>query len=473
MSYIGNTNTTQAFTPAIDYFNGTGSQTVFTLSRPVASVAQIQVTVNNVPQKPSTAFTVNGNTLTFTGAPSSGTNNVYVYYTSPITQVIQPGQGTVMPTSLATDGTFQFPNISYTGTLTGNGGIVNIGSGQIYKDASGNVGIGTSSPQKKVDVTGSYRAQIDPSNSSLFGATLTLAGDNGTNQSGVRIVGGYEGSFGMLFQTSTAGQAGYSSDPSLLTYTTKMKLDSSGNLGVGTTSPTNPLTVGGSIRGTVMVKGTNGASPYLALDHTATTNGRQYTLYSGGNSSGDFAIYDATAAAYRMTIDSSGNLLVGTTSVNYLGAGFTLSGNSGTTKWMCGPRSAAPNEFVISAASGLGVYLTSTSATSWTSASDERLKDIIEPIVNGIEKVCTLRSAIGTYKSDPEKNRKPFLIAQDLLKVFPEAVDASNPDRLGVQYTEVIPLLAAAIQELKAIVDTQASTITTLTERITALEGAK
>jgi hypothetical protein len=87
MSYVGNTPTTQGFSPAIDYFNGTGSQTAFTLSRPIASVAQVVVVVNNVTQNPSSAYTVSGNTITFTGAPSSGTSNIYVSYTSPITQV--------------------------------------------------------------------------------------------------------------------------------------------------------------------------------------------------------------------------------------------------------------------------------------------------------------------------------------------------------------------------------------------------
>ena len=102
MAFIGNTNTTQAFTPAIDYFSGNGSTTAFTLSRPVASVAQVQVTIDNVAQNPSSAYTVSANTITFTSAPLSGTNNIYVYYTSPITQVIAPGQGTVTTTSLNT-----------------------------------------------------------------------------------------------------------------------------------------------------------------------------------------------------------------------------------------------------------------------------------------------------------------------------------------------------------------------------------
>jgi hypothetical protein len=100
MSYIGNTATQQAFTPAVDFFNGNGSTTAFTLSRPVASVAQVQAVISNVPQKPGDAFTVSGNTITFTSAPPSGTQNIYVYYTSPITQVIAPGQGTVDTTAL-------------------------------------------------------------------------------------------------------------------------------------------------------------------------------------------------------------------------------------------------------------------------------------------------------------------------------------------------------------------------------------
>lgn len=116
MSYVGNTNTTQAFTPAVDYFSGDGSTVAFTLSRPVASVAQVQAVVNNVPQNPTDAFTVLNNTITFTSAPSSGTNNIYVQYTSPITQIIQPGQGTVGSTQLVntavTAGSYTYASIT-------------------------------------------------------------------------------------------------------------------------------------------------------------------------------------------------------------------------------------------------------------------------------------------------------------------------------------------------------------------------
>ena len=48
MAYQGNTPTTQAFTPAVDYFSGNGSTTAFTLSRTVASVAQVEAVIENV-----------------------------------------------------------------------------------------------------------------------------------------------------------------------------------------------------------------------------------------------------------------------------------------------------------------------------------------------------------------------------------------------------------------------------------------
>jgi hypothetical protein len=99
--YLGNTPTQQAFTPAVDVFSGNGSTTAFTLSRPVASVAQVQAFIENVPQSPVDAFTVSGNAITFTSAPPSGSSNIYVRYTSPITQVMQPSDGAVGTGQLA------------------------------------------------------------------------------------------------------------------------------------------------------------------------------------------------------------------------------------------------------------------------------------------------------------------------------------------------------------------------------------
>jgi hypothetical protein len=183
MAYIGNTADQQAFTPAIDYFNGNGSTTAFTLSRPVASVAQVQATIENVPQNPGDAFTVSGNTITFTSAPPSGTNNIYVYYTSPITQVIQPGQGTVGTAQIANGVTVNFADGSASTPSITNDGDINTGiffpaadtiafaeggAESMRIDSAGNVGIGTSSPTFRL--------------TTLSGATATIArfgNDNG------------------------------------------------------------------------------------------------------------------------------------------------------------------------------------------------------------------------------------------------------------------------------------------------------
>lgn len=95
MAYTGNTLTTQGFIPAVDYFNGNNSTVAFTLSRNVTTSAQVEVIVNNVMQNPSSAFTVLNNTITFTSAPSIGSNNIWVRYVSLNTSSITPSSGTV------------------------------------------------------------------------------------------------------------------------------------------------------------------------------------------------------------------------------------------------------------------------------------------------------------------------------------------------------------------------------------------
>jgi hypothetical protein len=107
---------------------------------------------------------------------------------------------------------------------------------------------------------------------------------------------------------------------------------------------------------------------------------------------------------------------------------------------------------ILVTANTAGVQLTN-GATSWVSASDENRKDIIEPIINGVDKVATLRSVIGKYKTDDADKRRVFLIAQDVQKVLPEAVVECEDDTgkyLALSYTDIVPLLVSAINELTA-----------------------
>ena len=114
--------------------------------------------------------------------------------------------------------------------------------------------------------------------------------------------------------------------------------------------------------------------------------------------------------------------------------------------------------------------------TSWTSSSDERLKNITGQITNALDKVNQLRAVKFTWKSDTSNKAQIGLIAQDVQAVLPEVVNANayvigdETEYLGVNYDQVIPLLVASIKELKAMNDTQAETINALTARLVALE---
>ena len=81
MAIIGNTIPANFQTPpAVVRFNGNGSTTTFALGRTVGSVQEILVSVDGVVQDTSAYTVPDGSTLTFTAAPSSGTNNIFVYF---------------------------------------------------------------------------------------------------------------------------------------------------------------------------------------------------------------------------------------------------------------------------------------------------------------------------------------------------------------------------------------------------------
>jgi hypothetical protein len=247
------------------------------------------------------------------------------------------------------------------------------------------------------------------------------------------------------------------------------QIDSSGNVGVGVTPSAWNLLTGKTIQlqANASISGGLTHSTYLGQNWFYDGTNSNYIvtgralLYEQNKSSGNHAWYTAVSGTggttatmtQAMTLDASGNLLVGTTSGSF-GSRLIISADSGTTSWATGPLPAGPSNYYITANNTQGVFLNGTSATAWTAISDERFKDIIEPITNAVSKVGSLRSVIGKFKTDAEGTRRSFLIAQDVIAVFPEAVVATDPDKLGVTYTEIIPLLVAAIKELTARVQT-------------------
>ena len=405
--------------------------------------------------------------------------------------------GTTAGDSVEYGGSPSFTNLAYTGTLTGSTGILNIGSGQVYKDAAGNVGIGVTPPAW---ASGSKAISFDASNSG--GATGNQSGIWSFANS-IRIANGmyfngtswvysatsqqpsayYQVGGAHIWQYAAAGTAG-----GTLTPTEAMRIDSSGNVGIGTSSPSGKLEVVSSADRIFKVIG--GTDTPAQISSTVANcymqiSGSVADLYLG-NISGAATI--TTGGSERMRIDSSGNVGIGTSGSrkftlsdangfgNYVNFGSnSYSANSGYVtgldssgsiiagiKYSAGSSTTGyVSVFTNNAATGVQLL---SGSTAWSTYSDERLKTDLIPIENGLEKVNSLRSVTGRFKTDEEGVSRSFLIAQDVQKVLPEAVSVQDDElgTLGVAYTEVIPLLVASIKELKAIIDTQQEQINSL-----------
>jgi len=393
--YVGNSNQVQNFTPAVDYFNGNGSTTSFTLSRTVGSSFDIQAFIENVPQNPSSAFTVAGNVITFTSAPPSGTNNIYVRYTSPVVQLVKPAPGTVGTAEISSSVTLTTPLIS--GNLnfdsTGTSGIRlpsantlafhTAGTEDMRIDSSGNMGIGTSSPSEKLEINNGNLAVGNAVNNFTMKVSRT-----GTNASSV-VVGAftnepdiqwtYTGSGALRFTDSTAGAE-------------RMRIDSNGKFLLNKTT---------SNMGCQMeVKGIN---PIGAEVTTVTGTGLQvtYNLSSG-------LVYWAN---------------------------FTYNG------------------------SNMGSITSSGSSTAYNTGSDYRLKENIASMTGALAKVTQLKPSTWTWKRNGSDGQGFIAhelaeVVPDCVTGEKDAVDSEGkPVYQGIDTSFLVATLTAAIQEQQAIIE--------------------
>jgi hypothetical protein len=311
-----------------------------------------------------------------------------------------------------------FTDVAATGNLTVDGNTVlgnastdtlNVGNGGLVKDASGNVGIGTTSPGRRLNVAVAY-------SSGTIVPALKIA-----------TVGGYDSNSGT-------------------------------GIDFGQDQGTYSTWVTGRI-----------ASP-----RTNSNWGGSLTFLTNNDSS-------ETALIERARIDSSGNLLVGTTDANInSGAGLKFLPSTTASMGIVGASSTNSNTsyhlYSTGAANyrfyvGYGgtVYATSTTITG---ISDVRLKENIRDLDDGLDVVMALKPRKFDWKEGKgadTKNARGF-IAQEFEQVLPDMIEEwKDPAPEGEEpykavNANLIPTLVKAIQEQQAIIQT-------LTDRITALEN--
>ena len=173
MPYQGNTPVESYIATVKDSFNGNGSTTAFTMSKPT-QVNDVRVVVENVIQDPSVAYTVSGTTITFTSAPPSGTNNIYVIHLGPAVATAQP------PAEIADATTFA-SNVSVQGSFTSPGIDDNADATAITIDGSEAVLVGKTSntfSQQGVVLRANNDSQITRDGGNPFSLNRTSSDGN-------------------------------------------------------------------------------------------------------------------------------------------------------------------------------------------------------------------------------------------------------------------------------------------------------
>jgi hypothetical protein len=256
--------------------------------------------------------------------------------------------------------------------------------------------------------------------------------------------------------TAPSGTAG-----NAISFTQAMTLDASGNLVVGNTSAAGYRSriVAASADADV-VRWENSAGSVVGVLGVNTTNGTVSV-----NALSNHALVFATNNTERARIDSSGNLLVGTTTVgvgNTQGMGVGI--NSGASYASIGHvNGTASGSVYISFGYNGGaignITQNGTAAVAYNTSSDYRLKNTISPMTGALAKVALLKPC--TYKWNADGSDGEGFIAHELAEVVPQcvtgekdAVDVDgNPKYQGIDTSFLVATLTAAIQELKAEFD--------------------
>ena len=315
-------------------------------------------------------------------------------------------------------------------------------------DNSGNLGLGTTSPSAALDILGTTSDQL----------RLRTAGSE-------EYKIGRNASTGLLdFSGTQSGFTGYTFGG---VDGEHMRINSSGNVGIGTDTPTTY-----SLSGTHVELLASTANHYSFL-HVNTNSVKSFLATN--DSAGLTALFTfsshpltfGTANSEKMRIDTSGNILVGVSSGRTGGQIFgnatpsnpfleTQNSTAGATHFFSLHRNSAGTE--------IGFIKISNTGTTYDTGSDYRLKENIEPIQNGLERLNALKPVKFNWKADGTSSEG--FIAHEVQDIFPDAVAGEKDGEMmqGMDYGRITPLLVKAIQE-------QQEQINALQSEINLLKG--
>jgi len=303
-------------------------------------------------------------------------------------------------------------------------------------DSSGNVGIGTSSPGYKLDVAGI----VNTSQSLRFGASYFGSGaDYFTSRYLTNMIYNVPTGSGFVWAINGGDT---------------MTLNSSGNVGIGYSSPRSvanyrTFALGGTSNGGLLDM-VNGSGSVLGTWYSDSTG----SLTVNADPNGAFAssnIMFQVDGSERARIDGSGNLLVGTTST---------SPNPGIALVPSGAMAIGNN----AQASGWGfinfnrsgttigsITQNGTTAVLYNTTSDQRLKENISDADNAASVIDAIQVRKFDWKADGTHQRYGF-VAQELVNVAPEAVHQPNDEEemMAVDYSKLVPMLVKEVQSLRA-----------------------
>ena len=234
-----------------------------------------------------------------------------------------------------------------------------------------------------------------------------------------------------------------------------MRLDASGNVGIGTSAPSTKLHVAGNV---------------------TVNDGQQYCFGSNNHngmagSAASNVLQFYTSNSERMRIDSSGRVCINnTTSAGgqplYVKA-LTGVGSAGFQVWQ---NASGAIDWYNASATYVASVIVNASSVAYNTTSDYRLKDDIVPITGALDKVAQLKPVNWKWKLDGSDGQG--FIAHELQAVIPDAVsgekdaidEEGNPKYQGVDTSFLVATLTAAIQEQQTIIND-------LKARVTALEA--